>query len=124
MYPGTCMLARPAFETEWREQLRALRHLPAETEFPRPNDPELVELLDELLGLPDDADPLAWLTEHRSELAARVELREQLDFIRAFPLGIGRTRALGRPSPEPLLTFLGELIHLPDQAEPFRLLHS
>src|SRR5215212_693072 len=107
------MLARPPFETEWREQLRALRHLPRETEVPRPDDPELDQLLDELLALRNDADPIAWLAEHRSRLAARVVLRDQLELIRAFAIGTGRAQAVGRPASETVLTFLGELIHLP-----------
>jgi len=90
------MISQALQEREWREHLRAMRHLPPGTVLPSPIDPDERQLLDELLGLPDDMAPLRWLIAERGQLAALIALRQTLWRLARRAEGVARARAEGR----------------------------
>ncbi len=64
--------------------LRAMRYLPPQTYLPRPATAEERQLLDDLVALPDDADPLLWLRQERGTLTARIALYNALGIIKGL----------------------------------------
>lgn len=62
-----------------REQLIAFRHLPSNYHGTPQHNSLLRGLLDELLNLDDEGDPLAWLMRERSELASLLVIASALD---------------------------------------------
>lgn len=112
-------------KTRLREDLRALRHLPAGTWLPQPATQEERELLAELLRLPDDEDPLRWLPAERGPLMARVALWEMLQLLERRVVGLQRGVARrGWAIPEGEQAVFGDLLRLPPDAEPFALLNT
>lgn len=61
-----------------RERLYVVQHLPIGTSLPLPASAGARDLLHELLGLPDDIDPVAWLARERAAAVARQALRLEL----------------------------------------------
>jgi len=76
------MTGQEAFEHQLQCNLQALRHLPPGTLLPQPPDTEERQLLADLVRLPEEADPLAWLRQERGVLSARLTLCAILDLLR------------------------------------------
>lgn len=93
-----------------REQLRAMRHLPASTTLPRPATIEEQWLLDELLRQPDHISPLHWIGQHAGDVASRVTLLHAIVSIEGVAYGVQRARAAGWVIPEFEQALLGDLI--------------
>lgn len=76
------MTPQDAFEHRLQHNLQALRNLPPGTLLPQPIDLEERQLLADLVRLPEEADPLAWLRGERGALIARLTLCSILDLLR------------------------------------------
>jgi len=94
------MISQALEERQWREHLRTMRHLPPGTVLSGLSDPDERQLLDELLGLPDDVAPLRWLMTERGRLAAPIALRQMLRSLGRTAEGVARALAEGRSVPE------------------------
>ena len=78
------------------EQLRAMRHLRPGTQLPDPVGTLERQLRTDLLHLPDETDPAAWLQEQRSAICAQVALRLVLSYaihVRRSQRAVDSTRA-------------------------------
>jgi hypothetical protein len=102
--------------------LQTLRHLPPGTEFTRPHSPDEQALLHDLLSLGDDADPLAWLVQERRQLTAQIALHHVLLKVKCH-VSRGRRRAANEEVAAEG-AFLGAIISLEEDAEPFILVEA
>ena len=66
-------------DLHWRERLLAMRHLPPDTPLPQPRGPLAQQLLNALLSLPDEQDPLHWLQQEHGQTTALLTLGLTLD---------------------------------------------
>ncbi|MBV9617343.1 MAG: hypothetical protein JO031_17970 [Ktedonobacteraceae bacterium] len=66
-------------DLHWREQLLAMRHLRPDTPLPQPRGPLAQQLLNALLSLPDEQDPLHWLQQEHGQTTALLTLGLTLD---------------------------------------------
>ncbi len=94
------MISQALDERQWREHLRAMRHLPPGTVLTSLSETDERQLLDELLGLPDDVAPLRWLIAERGQLAALIALRQILLRLARRAEGAALALAEGRSVPE------------------------
>ncbi len=76
------MTPQEVFEHQLRCNLQALRRLPPGTPLPQPPDPEEQQLLADLVRLPEETEPIAWLRGKRGALSARIALCATLDLLR------------------------------------------
>ncbi len=83
----------PKEEDYIRSSLSCLRHMPPGTLETDPSESN--SLLRELLSLPDAIDPVSWIAEHHSKLAARIAVWSVLRFTGHTLLGIKRATAAG-----------------------------
>jgi hypothetical protein len=113
------MMSRALQERRLREDLRALRHLPPGTNLPQPTHHLEQQLLTDLLRLSDEVDPIRWLQEERGLETARITLREKLRQIKIIVVGLRRARQAGSPILQNVEIMLGNLMRLPEDAEPF-----
>jgi hypothetical protein len=87
-----------------------LRHLPPGTTFTRPTNQGEQRLLEELLLLPEDQEPLSWLIDQRLPEVATIALRCLLLSVRRAARSLQRTLDAGRtPLPE-LDNWVGPLL--------------
>jgi hypothetical protein len=105
-------------------RLLTLRRLPPGTRLPEPGGRELQELLGDLLGLSEEVDPWGWIRAERHEFAARVWLRHQLLSLKEMAVGVRQAKQAGWSLLAGQEEFLGDLLQLPDDAGPFRLLEQ
>lgn len=109
-------------ERQLVEQVRALRRLPPDTWLPTPAHQPDRDLLAGLLDV-GNTDPLRWIEERHAELAARVLLWIALDRIRSLVRGVRLAGLAGHGIPaNEYRPLLANLLDLPEDAEPFRLL--
>src|SRR5712692_4415097 len=99
----------PRFGRHLGLKLRAMRHLPPGTHFARPVLTYQHALMDDLLHLSDDVDPLCWLQQHRGDEIARHALWIVLDLlIREYP-GVGRSHPPRQGLPAPLQALVDDI---------------
>lgn len=105
------------------EQIRTLRYLPPDTQLKEPHDRQEWNLLIGLRDLPEGADPLLWLKESHGNLIARLLLWTALNRTKLLVQGIQRAIRAGQiASSNDYARWLGNLLNLPEDADPFRQL--
>lgn len=110
-------------EHRLNEQVQTLRHLPPGTWLPQPHYQPDRDLLASLLHLQDEIDPLQWLKESHADLIARVLLWTALDRIRSHVQGVSLAVRAGQEIPiDDYQQWLGNLLDLPEDVEPFQRL--
>jgi hypothetical protein len=116
-----------SYKIELLENLTALRHLPPGTQLPRPPTDrtpmdEEQRLLSDLVRLPEAVNPMLWLQSERGDLIARMSLYWAVECIVMFSIGVRRARAARLEAPMYKRALLGDLVHVPEDAEPLRKL--
>lgn len=105
------------------EQIRTLRYLPSDTQLKEPYNQQERDLLIELRDLPERTDPILWLKESHGDLIARLLLWTALNRVRLLVQGRQRAIRVGQiASGSDYAYWLGNLLNLPEDADPFRQL--
>jgi hypothetical protein len=112
------MMSSTLRERRLREDVRAMRHLPPGTPLRHPSDPWARALLDDLLALSDDVDPLRWMLDQRESLVACIALEAGLRYLRHATDGFRAVAETGEPIREEYRVLLGSLVTLPDTVPP------
>lgn len=107
------------------EQLVSLRHLPPNTWLPKPSFQADNKLVTDLLQVPDESDPLAWLKQNKNDLIAKLLLWTALKRIRSFIRSANLADRAGYSTPfDAYEQWMGNLLHIPEDAELFHQLKN